>query len=98
MFGPFWSLIARPSHSANLGHRREPVIKFSHIAVGFPRIAPRPVNTEAFPACDILTGLVDVVIRARRIGDDGLRFFRRSGSIALLDRHLGERRLGEKRT
>src|ERR1051326_649865 len=98
MLGPFRSLIARPSHSANLGHRREPVIKLSYIAVGFPRIAPRPVNTEAFPACDIRTGLVDVVIRARRIGDYGLRFFGRSGGIAFLGRHLGERRLSEKRT
>src|SRR5258708_13112800 len=96
MFGPLWSLITRPSHSTNLGHRREPIIKLSYIAVGFPRVAPRPVNTEAFPACDILTGLVDVIIGARRTSDDSLRFFRRIWSFSFLRRHLPKFRFAGK--
>ena len=34
------------SHPANFGHRRKSVVHFREVAVGFPRIAPGPVDAE----------------------------------------------------
>src|SRR5436190_3197517 len=96
---PLWFLIPRPSHAADLGHCREPVIQFGDITVCFPWIAPGPVNTEALAACYILSRLIDLIIGTWRIRDDrSLRFLRGGWSINFLSRHLGKRRSGKNRT
>ncbi len=43
-------LVAGPGHPADLGHGREAIVHLGGVAVGLPRIAPRPVDAEPAPA------------------------------------------------
>ena len=42
----FHRFISRPRYPANLSHRRESIVQLGRIPVGFPRIAPGPIDAE----------------------------------------------------
>src|ERR1700733_7321441 len=44
---PFLRLIGWPSDTANFSHRRKPIVHLRKVALGFPRVAPRPVDAHA---------------------------------------------------
>src|SRR5215212_6621813 len=67
VFGIFLTLVIRPAYAADLGHSRKAIIQFRHIAVGLPRIIPRPVNAEPATAGRVLSRGVDLVVSTRRI-------------------------------
>ena len=43
---PLGALEARPRDPADLGHGRKAIVQFGQVPVGFPGIAPRPVDAE----------------------------------------------------
>src|SRR5690348_6130225 len=43
---PFRRFVVRPGDSTNLSHRREPIVHNRGIAVGFPRVAPGPIDAD----------------------------------------------------
>ncbi len=43
---PLGPLEARPGDPADLGHGRKAIVQLGQVPVGFPRIAPRPVDAE----------------------------------------------------
>ena len=43
---PLRALIGGPGHPANLRHGREAIVQLGRIPVGFPGIAPRPIDAE----------------------------------------------------
>ena len=63
---PLRRLVVRPQHVADLGHRGEAVLHFCGIALGFPRIAPRPVDAQAAFACRVFSRDVILVVSACR--------------------------------
>ena len=40
-------LVARPCHPADFGHGREAIVHFREVAIGFPWVAPGPVDAES---------------------------------------------------
>ena len=66
---PFRRLVGRPRHPADFGHRRETVVHLRQIAVGFPRVAPRPVDAHAAFARRVFAGDVVLVVGAWRLND-----------------------------
>src|SRR3954464_9176403 len=56
----------RPADSPDFRHRREAVVHFRDIAVCFPGIAPRPIDTEAALPRRVFAELMLLVIRAAR--------------------------------
>ena len=61
---PLGGFEVRPRDPTNLSHRGKPIVQLREIAVGFPRIAPGPVNTYAAFAGRVLTGDVVLVVGA----------------------------------
>ena len=59
---PLRRLVGRPQHGADLGHRREAVLHCRRIALGFPRVAPRPVDAQSSFARRIFTRDVVLVV------------------------------------
>ena len=63
---PLRRLVRRPQHSADFGHRREAIFHRGGIALGFPRVTPRPVDAQAALARRVFAGDVVLVVRACR--------------------------------
>ena len=63
---PLRRLVRRPQHSADFGHRREAIFHRGGIALGFPRVTPRPVDAQAALAGRVFAGDVVLVVRACR--------------------------------
>src|SRR5580704_8552062 len=64
-FVVFGGFIGWPRDVADFGHRGEPVIDLSGVPLGFPRVAPRPV--DAYSAVPVMTSRnVALVVRTGR--------------------------------
>ena len=61
---PLRRLVGRPQHGADFGHRGEAVFHRRGIALGFPRIAPRPVDAQAAFARRVFARDVVLVVGA----------------------------------
>ena len=61
---PLRRLVVRPEHVADFGHRREAVFHRRRIALGFPRVAPRPVDAQAAFARRVFAGNMVLVVGA----------------------------------
>ena len=58
-------LVARPDRVADFGHGGEAVVHLRRVALGLPRIAPRPVDADP-PSAGVGTGDVALVVGPRR--------------------------------
>ena len=60
----FRCLVARPQGVADFGHGGEAVVHRGGVALGFPRVAPRPVDADA-PSAGVRTRDVALVVGPR---------------------------------
>ena len=58
-------LIGGPGHPAHFGDGGEAVVHLGDVAIGFPRVAPRPVDAETAASRRVRTRNFDLVVRAR---------------------------------
>src|SRR6516164_9264500 len=67
---PFRFLIVRPGHPTHLGHGRETIVQLSDVAVGFPGIAPGPVQGETSSTRRVFSWNIHLIIGPWRSLDD----------------------------
>src|SRR5215217_3575147 len=61
---PLSTLVGRPRDPPHLGHGREAVVQLRGVPVGFPRVAPGPVDAHSPLAAGVLAGDVVLVVGA----------------------------------
>src|SRR5581483_5993344 len=58
----FRRFVIGPQHITDFRHSGKPVVHLRGITLGFPRVAPSPVDTDAAPPSGVLTGDVVLVV------------------------------------
>src|SRR5262249_4454557 len=69
---PLGLFISRPEHVAHLRHGREAVLHLRRIALGLPRITPRPINAQTTFARRVLTRNMILIVGACGVAHDSL--------------------------
>src|SRR5262249_31997811 len=95
LFRPFGSFVRRPRDTTDFQPRRKTIVQIIFVPVGFPWIAPGPVNADATLTGRVLAWDVRLVVRAGQC--DHWHVHLLSGSSVNVDRYRSALSPGRKK-